>query len=129
MLVACNMLHSQYITPKEVSCGYHGCTYITCFQFSLVIVIFYRNIMFHLFDCQQFVLFNRTVEFYRWKIFIICCYICFAKFCHLGGALAFSALTLLVRRQEGHPACKKTEWWGAAWLSVWSVMQTCIRPS
>jgi len=27
--------------------------------------------------------------------------------------LAFSALTLLVGRQEGHPACKKTEWWGA----------------
>ena len=25
---------------------------------------------------------------------------------------AFSALTLLVGRQEGHPACKK-EWWGA----------------
>ena len=25
---------------------------------------------------------------------------------------AFSALTLFVRRQEGHPACKKTEWWG-----------------
>ena len=22
------------------------------------------------------------------------------------------ALTLLVGRQEGHPACKKTEWWG-----------------
>jgi len=28
--------------------------------------------------------------------------------------LAFSALTLLVGRQEGHPACKKTEWWGAS---------------
>jgi len=28
-------------------------------------------------------------------------------------ACAFSALTLLVGRQEGHPACKKTEWWGA----------------
>ena len=69
--------------------------------------------MFHLFDCQQFVLFIRTVEFYRWKIFIICCYICFAKFCHLGGALAFTALMLFVRRQEGHAACKKTEWWGA----------------
>jgi len=27
--------------------------------------------------------------------------------------LAFNALTLLVGRQEGHPACKKTEWWGA----------------
>jgi len=26
---------------------------------------------------------------------------------------AFSALTLLVGRQEGHPACRKTEWWGA----------------
>jgi len=33
----------------------------------------------------------------------------------LGAAVgvAFSALTLLVGRQEGHPACKKTEWWGA----------------
>ena len=27
--------------------------------------------------------------------------------------IAFSALTLLVGRQEGQPACKKTEWWGA----------------
>ena len=26
--------------------------------------------------------------------------------------ISFSALTLLVGRQEGHPACKKTEWWG-----------------
>jgi len=25
---------------------------------------------------------------------------------------AFSALTLLVGQQEGHPACKKTEWCG-----------------
>jgi len=25
---------------------------------------------------------------------------------------AFSALTLLVGWQEGHPACKKLEWWG-----------------
>ena len=28
-------------------------------------------------------------------------------------AFAFSALTLLVGRQEGHRACKKAEWWGA----------------
>jgi len=27
---------------------------------------------------------------------------------------AFSALMLLVGLQEGHPACKKTEWWGAS---------------
>jgi len=26
---------------------------------------------------------------------------------------SFSALTLLVGRQEGHLACKKIEWWGA----------------
>jgi len=32
-----------------------------------------------------------------------CCYYC----------NPFSALTPLVGRQEGHPACKKTEWWGA----------------
>jgi len=28
-------------------------------------------------------------------------------------ACAFSTLTLLVVWQEGHPACKKIEWWGA----------------
>jgi len=27
--------------------------------------------------------------------------------------VAFSAFTLLVWRQEGHPVCKKQEWWGA----------------
>jgi len=43
--------------------------------------------------------------------------------------IAFSALTLLVGRQEGHLACKKTEWWVLAWLSVWSELQTCIWPS
>ena len=25
----------------------------------------------------------------------------------------FNAMMLLVERQEGHPACKKTEWWDA----------------
>ena len=27
--------------------------------------------------------------------------------------MAFSALMLLVGRQEDHPACKNTDWWGA----------------
>jgi len=31
---------------------------------------------------------------------------------------AFSALTLLVGRQEVHPACKKPSGWVLAWLSV-----------
>jgi len=34
--------------------------------------------------------------------------------------IAFSALTLLVGQQEGHPACKKLCGWVLAWLSVWS---------
>ena len=43
---------------------------------------------------------------------------------------AFSALTLLVGRQEGHPAYKKLLSGGVlAWLSVWSEMQTCMWPS
>jgi len=32
--------------------------------------------------------------------------------------MAFSALTLLVGRQEGHPACKKLSGGVLAWLSV-----------
>ena len=39
---------------------------------------------------------------------------------------AFSALTLLVGRQEGHPVCKKLSGGVLAWLSVWSEMQSCI---
>ena len=43
---------------------------------------------------------------------------------------AFSALTLLVGRQEGLLACKKKLSGGVlAWLSVWSDVQTCIWPS
>jgi len=45
---------------------------------------------------------------------------------------AFSALTLLVGRQEGHLACKTAIWMNGGvlvWLSVWSEMQTCIWPS
>jgi len=42
---------------------------------------------------------------------------------------AFSALMLLVGRQEGHPACKKLSGGMLALLSVWSEVQTCIWPS
>jgi len=42
---------------------------------------------------------------------------------------AFSTLTLLVGRQEGHPACKKLNGGVLAWLSVWSEVQTCICSS
>ena len=36
---------------------------------------------------------------------------------------SFSALTLLVGWQEGHPACKKMSSEVLAWLSVWSEVQ------
>ena len=41
-------------------------------------------------------------------------------------ACAFSALTLLVGRQQGHPTCKKLSGEVLAWLSVWSEVQTCM---
>jgi len=42
---------------------------------------------------------------------------------------AFSALTLLVGWQEGHPACKKLSGEVLEWLSAWSEVQTCICPA
>jgi len=42
---------------------------------------------------------------------------------------AFSALMLLVEQQEGHPACKKTEWWDVGVVNVWGEMQICICPA
>jgi len=51
-------------------------------------------------------------------LYIICSFIC-----------AFSALTLLVGWQEGHPACEKLSGGVLAWLSVWSEVHTCIQPS
>ena len=41
----------------------------------------------------------------------------------------FSALTLLVGRQEGHPSCKKLSGGMLAWLSVWGEVQICIWQS
>ena len=44
-------------------------------------------------------------------------------------SLYYSAFSAVVGRQEGHPACKKLTAGVLAWLSVWSEVQTCIRPS
>jgi len=44
--------------------------------------------------------------------------------------VAFSALTLVVLQQEGHPACKILSDEVLAWLSVWSdVQMICIWSS
>jgi len=55
------------------------------------------------------------------------CYLCLSMMYDVH--YAFSALTLLVGRQEGHPACKKMSGGVLVWLSVWSEVQTCIWPS
>jgi len=55
-----------------------------------------------------------------------------AFLCYNHLAFAFSALMLLVGRQEGHPACKSrvVRYCVLAWLSVWSEMQMiCIWSS
>ena len=69
-----------------------------------------------------------TFTFYLFNVLCCCSY-------------AFSALTLLVGRQEGHPACKKQSgvvlaWLSGwlrggvlTWLSGWSKVHTCIWPS
>jgi len=41
-------------------------------------------------------------------------------------SVPFSALMLLVGRQEGHAACKKLIDGVLAWLSVWGEVQICI---
>jgi len=48
---------------------------------------------------------------------------------HAFSAHAFSALMLLVERQEGHLACKKLSGGMLAWLCVWVKVQFCIWPS
>jgi len=45
-------------------------------------------------------------------------HVCFVRYDE--GKVAFSALTLLVGQQEGHPACKKLSGEVLVWLSVWS---------
>jgi len=42
--------------------------------------------------------------------------------------VAFSALTLLVGRQEGHLACKKMSGEMLAWLCAWVKVQICTWP-
>jgi len=46
--------------------------------------------------------------------------------CSYSVCSTFSALTLLVGQQEGHPACKKQSGGVLVWLSVWSKVQTYL---
>ena len=65
------------------------------------------------------VIFTKQLQFYHLHL----------HYRYSSSTMAFSALTLLVGQQEGHPACKKLSGEVLAWLSVWSKVQTCIWPS
>ena len=75
---------------------------------------------------------QHTVDSIRAELAVSACVcLCGIDFCFFlcyTSDIAFSALTLLVGRQEKHPACKKI--WSnemLAWLSVWSEVQmVCI---
>ena len=67
----------------------------------------------------------QTVSANTWKVHIHCD----PHFISVIWPTTYSAWTLLVGRQEGHPACKKLSGGVLAWFSVWSEMQTCIWPS
>jgi len=66
-------------------------------------------------------------------LLVACVWFMFGKtslafFCFF--SFTFSALTLLVGRQEEHPVCKKLSVEVLAWLSVWSKVQMiCIWSS
>jgi len=53
---------------------------------------------------------------------------CINLYVYVYACNAFSALTLLVGRQDGHPSCRKQSVL-RVWLSVWSKVQTCIWSS
>ena len=65
-----------------------------------------------------------TKQFFLFGLTCLCC-----KLYLYGLCVPLCALTLLVGRQEGHPACKKLSGEVLVWLSVWSEVQTCIWPS
>ena len=70
---------------------------------------------------------SSSVDVISRLIFLFPVFVCFSVVVPF--TVAFSALTLLVGWQEGHPACKKLSGGVLAWLSVWSEVQTCIWPS
>ena len=74
----------------------------------------------HKVSCRTLPVSGLCLEFAD-KILDICCF--------NAVSCAFSALTLLVGRQEGHPACKKQSGGVLVWLSVWCEVQTCMWPS
>ena len=71
------------------------------------------------FDCCSYSSWSRSLPIAAYRLCLWFMYL----------LLADSALSLLVGWQEGHPACEKLSGGVLAWLSVWSEVQTSMRPS
>jgi len=63
------------------------------------------------------------------SVCVLCIMILLQVFCDKFAVLSYSALTLLVGRQEGYPACKKLSCGMLMRLCVWVKVQICIWPS
>ena len=126
----CELLYSVYLYL----------TFTLCFRFrpssvNYSIVLCYINYLLtprRAPPCQELdppydikLVFVQKITFVLRKINKNCCH----QSCTFRLQYAFSALTLLVWRQEGHPACKKLSGEVLVWLSVWSEVQTCICPA
>jgi len=85
---------------------------------AVISATFSKSFLVSCFSCSmldtKYLLYTQHIKFTRFGLQYVC---------------TFSALTLLVGRQEGHPACKNRVGGVLAWLSVWSEVQTCIWPS
>ena len=92
-------------------------------QYKIVCVFLFRQIMRQILEAVSFM---HSIGVVHRDLKVLDCVLPLYLGCML---VAFSALTLLVGRQEGHPVCKKLSGGVLAWLSVWSEVQTCIQPS
>ena len=98
------------LIPTNSNSGLHS-----CFSISITLNMSPRKVVERIFEHrirQQIVIDDMQFGFLNGKgttdvVKRVCVCVLLLLLC------AFSALTLLVGRQEGHPACKKLEWWGA----------------
>ena len=123
------LIKTEHIYSLLCCCFRSGDLYIWCYFsywcFVNVVLgqVFYMALVVCLVNNIQSVFFAFASRCVWINIFYF--YAVFIRFTGTG----ISALTLLVRRQEGHPACKKLSGGVLAWLSAWSDVQTCIWPS
>jgi len=90
-----NILALEMASPGNLHCA--NCISMLSFQFLRPVSLTFSSIT--IFEVVVW----WHINMHNYFIFI-CLFICL---------YAFSALTLFVGQQEGHPACKKTECWGA----------------